>query len=124
MRLVPVAAAALLLAGCATTLPVSESLDIDPQTAPSCARACKAVGMQVAAIVFIRNMGGCVCEPAPGSAGTPRAEARQGGASAAQLGGAVLVMLEQEAAAQQQQQQQTTTTGSSTSSGAPGFGHR
>jgi hypothetical protein len=78
--------------------------------------------MQVAAIVFIRDMGGCVCEPAPGSAGAPRAEARQGGPSAVQMGGAVVVLLEEQAA--QQNQQQSSTAGASTGAGAPGFGHR
>jgi hypothetical protein len=123
MRLVLAAAAAtLVLSACATALPVNMGKDIDPDTAPSCARACKAVGMQVAAIVFIRDMGGCVCEPAPGSAGTPRADARQGGPSAVQMGGAVVVLLEEQAA--QQNQQQSATTGATTGAGAPGFGHR
>jgi cytosine/adenosine deaminase-related metal-dependent hydrolase len=120
MRLL-LAAAAVALAGCTTVVPVGMSTDVDPQTAPSCARACQAVGMRVAAIVFIRNMGGCVCEPAPGSAAAPRAEAGQGGASAVQMGGAVVVLMEEQAA---QQQQQATTTGSSTGTGAPAFGHR
>jgi len=114
-------AAGLALAGCATSLPVGMSKDVDPDTAPSCARACRAVGMQVAAIVFIRDMGGCVCEPTPGSSAAPRAEAGQGGASAVQMGGAVVVLMEAQAA---QEAQQQTTTGSSTSMGAQGLGHR
>jgi hypothetical protein len=77
--------------------------------------------MKVAGIVFIRNMGGCVCEPAPGPGAPPRAENAKGGASAAQMGGAVLVVLEEEAA---RQNQQTTTTGGSTGAGTPGYGHR
>jgi hypothetical protein len=115
-------AAVLSLAGCSTVVPVGMSTTIDPDTGPSCARACEAVKMKVAGIVFIRNMGGCVCEPAPGPAAAPRADNAKGGASAAQMGGAVLVVLEEEAA--RQNQQQTSTTGGSTGAGASGYGHR
>jgi hypothetical protein len=113
-KLVLVAAVSLTLAGCATSLPVGMSLQVDPDTGPSCERACKAVGMQVGGIVFIRNMGGCVCQPAPGGTQAPRVEA---GASAVHMAGAVVV-LEEEAAAQQNQQQAATGVGGT------GSGHR
>ena len=84
------ATAALFFVGCTTVMPVSNVLDVDPETAPACARVCKQVGMKVGAIVFIRNMGGCVCEP---ETAAPRADA---GGGATTLGGAVAVLLEEQ----------------------------
>jgi hypothetical protein len=116
MRLHVPAAAALLLAGCTTVMPVSKVLDVDPETAPSCARVCKQVGMRVGAIVFIRNMGGCVCEP---EAAAPRADASGG---AATMGGAVVVVLEEERRRQDEQRQQQQTS-SQSGAGAASIRH-
>jgi hypothetical protein len=127
MRQAVLAAAVLSLVGCATTLPVGKSMDIDPETGASCTRACMAVGMKVAAIVFIKDMGGCVCEPGTAAAtgaavGAPSAAGGSGGASAAQMGGAVLVMLEEEEARSKQQSSSSSSVGAG--AGASGMGHR
>jgi hypothetical protein len=106
-RLLAVLAVSATLLGCQTIAPASRT--VDPETLPNCTRACKQVGMKLSGIVFVQEMGGCVCEPeaAPPKA-AERAEAGSrtaNGAGAAASGALVLVLAAQ--AAQQEGSQRS-----------------
>jgi hypothetical protein len=101
------ALSALLLLGltaCQTTPAVDPDLRLRPDTRPQCERRCGELGMDLSAIVLIRNSAGCVCEARPPGA-APR-EAAPGaalrGGSAAVPGGALIVALEEEEARRRQ----------------------
>ena len=53
--------ASLLLSGCATAPAVSSGYQLDPATRPACAANCEKMGLKLAAVVLVRNSGGCVC---------------------------------------------------------------
>lgn len=89
MRTVLAFVAGLLLAGCRTVAPATR--EIDPETLPLCTRACSAVGMKLAGIVFVDEYGGCVCQvTAPGE----KADAAGPAAEGAALSSAMAVIQE------------------------------
>jgi hypothetical protein len=112
---------ALPLLGCVTAPPVNSFNKLPADTAAVCASHCGSLGMQLGAVVIVRDSTGCVCQPkgAAPSAG--------GGASAA-VGG-MLAVLDEEAARRQQQnhrrqqQRQATPASSSAVNGLGGW-HR
>lgn len=99
-----VAALALILAGCTTVAPVQRR--VDPDTLPSCTKACEQVGMRLSAIVFVNEYGGCVCEPAGPRAAAPGDASPVAGASGAATGGLVSILAAEAAQRQAQQAQQ------------------
>lgn len=98
------AVAALALAGCTTIAPVQRR--VDPDTLPSCTKACEQVGMRLSAIVFVTEYGGCVCEPAAPRAAGPAGTTPVAGASGAATGGLVTILAAEAAQRQAQQAQQ------------------
>ncbi len=104
-----VLAVSVALAGCRTIAPASRT--VDPDTLPNCIKACKQVGMKVGGIVFVSEIGGCVCEPeVPTPKAGEKAETapRAGNGASAVASGALLIIL----AAQQEQQRNQTNTSS------------
>ncbi len=93
---------ALPLCGCVTAPPVSSIRTLPHDTGDICAAHCSSLGMQLSAVVIVRDSTGCVCQPA-GAA--PRAS---GGSSAA-VGGVLAVLDEEEQRRQQQHQQREQT---------------
>jgi hypothetical protein len=85
----------LALLGCVTAPPVTPAWSLPTDTADVCTSHCKSLGMDLGAVVIVRNSTGCVCQPR-GTA--PRAS---GGAAAATAG--VVASLDEEAQQQQQQ---------------------
>ncbi|MGA8892061.1 MAG: hypothetical protein WB493_10865 [Anaeromyxobacteraceae bacterium] len=51
----------LFLAACATAPAVSPGVQLDPSTRPACAANCEKMGLELAAVVLVRNSAGCVC---------------------------------------------------------------
>lgn len=81
----------LSLAACATTAPpLDPSKALPPDTAAVCASHCSSLGMELGAVVIVRDSTGCVCQPrkAPASAGS---------GSAAVMAGIVAVLDAEEA---------------------------
>jgi hypothetical protein len=86
----------LSLAGCKTAPPVSPSMNLPPDTAAVCSSHCNALGMDLGAVVIVRDSAGCVCQPRKSP---PSAD----GGSAAVMGGVVAVMDAEEADEQSRQ---------------------
>lgn len=82
-------APALLLSACATMPAVSPGVQIDPDTRPACAANCAKMGLELAAVVLVRNSAGCVCT-VPGAKPSSGAGAPEAGASVAVAGGVLI----------------------------------
>lgn len=88
-------AAFLLLSGCATTPAVSSGVQIAPDTRPACEANCAKMGLQLAAVVLVRNSAGCVCA-VPGT--KPAADLRpEAAAGAVAVAGAVIIADDEDA---------------------------
>jgi len=93
MRAVAIVVALAAASGCTTIPAVGSTVTLDPNTASQCRAHCQTLGMDLGAVVIIRNSTGCVCQPA----GKPVAEA---GASAVSGGAAIQAMDEEQTARQ------------------------
>jgi len=51
------------LIGCVTKPPVSALMTVPPDTANVCATHCGSLGMDLGAVVIVRDSAGCVCHP-------------------------------------------------------------
>lgn len=114
---VAVAVSLLALAGCVTAPAVDPNYKLRPQTRSECAAHCEQLGMQLGAVVLIRNSAGCVCEPRGAPAPQSAVQPGPGGGSAV-AGGALVLALEEEARQQHQQHQQQSSRAGAF--GAPG----
>ncbi len=92
--LVAVLAASAALAGCTTIPAVGSAVKLDPETANQCSAHCGSLGMDLGAVVIIRNSTGCVC--APRGKGSANASGASGVA-----GGAAVQIIDDEQAAQE-----------------------
>jgi hypothetical protein len=81
----------LVLAACTTTPPVATWTKLPDDTTEQCRGLCRGIGLDLSAVIVVRNSAGCVCEVHPGQA---KASASGGVASAA---GALIVSEEEEA---------------------------
>jgi len=112
------AAAAL---GCVTMPAVDPGVHLRPETRPECVSACNQLGMDLGAIVLIRNAAGCVCQERSGQASASRASTSGGTAVA---GGAYIVALEEQQRREEEEahrrvQQSTPPPGTPGSPGHP-----
>jgi hypothetical protein len=94
----------LLLGGCTTVAPVASLSHVPSDTAQECQSICQGIGLELSAVVIVRNSAGCVCEK------SPRAANASSGAAAAS--GAVIAAAEDEQQHQNQQNQPNTSSGS------------
>ena len=92
----------LTLAGCVHSAapPVNPDMRLPPDTAAVCASHCNTLGMDLGAVVIVRDSAGCVCQPRK-----PPPSADSG--SAAVAAGVVAVLDEEEAAAARRARQQS-----------------
>jgi hypothetical protein len=95
-----VALGTFALSACATVPAVSPGVQVAPDSRQACASNCQKLGLELAAVVLVRNSVGCVCAVP----GTPPA-ARSGGpvaGGAVAVAGGVIVSDEEDAAQAQE----------------------
>ena len=117
LRISYLATAALAAAalGCVTLPAVDPGVHVRPETRPECVSACNQLGMDLGAVVLIRNAAGCVCQERAGQA--PMATTP--GATAV-AGGAYLVALEEQKRREEEEEAQRRAQQSTPPPGTPG----